>query len=190
MDDFRDDIEQCVRTLRKGGIILYPTDTVWGIGCDATNPVAVKSIFGLKKRSEVRSMIILLENDQELDKYVKVVDHRIFQFLRHLLVPTTVIYPGAQGLASNIIPKDGSIAIRIVHEAFCLTLIRAFQKPIVSTSANISGEPTPGYFDQIDKKILKGVDYIVRYRQDERIPGKPSTLVKYNIDGTTTLVRN
>ena len=189
MSDFHNDIENCLDVLQRGGIILYPTDTIWGIGCDGTNPDAVKKIFGLKKRSGARGMIILLADVSDLGRYTSETNPGIYHFLKGCTIPITVIYPGGKDLAANIKHADGTVAIRIVDEPFCQALIKGFHKPIVSTSANISGEPTPGYYEQISKPIIKGVDYIVRYRQGDKNPGKPSSIVKCNTDGTVTLVR-
>ncbi len=188
--DFNDDIENCLTVLNEGGIILYPTDTIWGIGCDATNADAVKKIFSLKKRSETKSMIILMADERDVLKYVAQPDLRVFDFLKTVKKPTTIIYDGAIGLAENLINNDGTIAIRIVHENFCKHLIKRFRKPIVSTSANISGDTAPQFFNDINKQIKDGVNYIVNHRQDDNTAQQPSSIIKWNKDGTQTIIRS
>lgn len=188
--DFNNDIENCLTVLQNGGLILYPTDTIWGIGCDATNADAVKKIFALKKRSESKTMIVLIADERDVLKYVASPDLRIFDFLKTVKKPTTIIYEGAIGLAENLINTDGTIAIRIVNEIFCKHLIKRFRKPIVSTSANISGENAPQFFNDIHKEIKLGVDYVVDYRRDDTIPKQPSAIVKWNKDSTTTIIRS
>ena len=140
-ENFIDDIEQCIATLRSGGIILYPTDTVWGIGCDATNEKAVEKIFQLKKRPDEKAMIVLVADEKDVLKYVANADLRVFDYLQQNPKPVTVVYDGAIGLADNLIATDGSVAMRICNDTFCKHLIKRFRKPIVSTSANISGQP-------------------------------------------------
>ena len=189
MPDFSSDIESCLQALHSGGIILYPTDTIWGIGCDATDPVAVGKVYALKKRPEKKSMIVLLADERDILKYVSQPDPAIFNFLQSTRKPTTVIYPGAVGLAENL-AEDGTIAIRIVKDDFCKQLIKRFRKPIVSTSANISGQEPPAFFDEIQTVVREGVDYIVQYRKDGKVPGKPSSIVKYNRDGSVTVIRD
>lgn len=187
--DFEQDIQQCLSVLHAGGLILYPTDTIWGIGCDATNAAAVQRVYKLKQREESRSMIVLVPGKGEVLKYVSAPDLAIFDFLETVQRPTTVIYPGAIGLATNLIGPDGSIAIRIVQELFCRHLLKRFRKPIVSTSANISGERSPGSFAAVDERIKGGVDYIVRYRQEEQTLLNPSTIIKWE-NGVQTVIRS
>lgn len=188
--NFDDDIAQSLSTLHAGGIILYPTDTVWGIGCDASNEMAVSKIFELKKRPDEKSMIVLLADEREISNYVMQADPKIVDYVKGIRNPTTVIYEGAKGLAKNLVNKDGSIAIRIVKDEFCKKLIRSFGKPIVSTSSNISGYPAPSIFNDIDIEIKKGVDYIVQHRQDDLTQAKPSSIVKWNTDGSITIIRS
>lgn len=189
MLDFEHDIEECLKVLREGGLILYPTDTVWGIGCDATDANAVDKIYKLKKRQAEKAMIVLVADERDVLQYVASPDLRVFDYLENVSRPTTVIYEGAVGLAGNLTGADGTVAIRICHDIFCRNLIKRFRKPIVSTSANFSGENTPLTFGQIPGEILNMVNYIVKYRQDdETVPG-PSSLVKWNRDGTHTVVR-
>jgi L-threonylcarbamoyladenylate synthase len=187
--EFQTDIENCLKTLHAGGLILYPTDTVWGIGCDATRADAVKKIFDLKRRAETRSMIILVADKRDILKYTSQPDLRIFDYLAGIQRPTTIIYEGPLGLADNLVGSDNTIAIRLVGEIFCRYLIKRFRRPIVSTSANISGQPAPVTFAAIDEKIRQGVDSIVRYRQDDAVPGQPSAVLKWNKDGTVTTIR-
>jgi L-threonylcarbamoyladenylate synthase len=187
--DFIADIEPCLEVLRTGGIILYPTDTIWGIGCDATDANAVKKIFDLKQRPGEKTLIVLLADQRDLLRYVSQPDPAIFDFLNKTQRPTTVIYEGAIGLADNLIATDGTVAIRLVNDPFCKHLIKRFRKPLVSTSANISADPAPRFFDEIPEKIIKGVDYAVHYRRGDKIPRQASSIVKYNKDGTVTVIR-
>ena len=188
MVDFEKDIEQCLNVLKSGGIILYPTDTIWGIGCDATNEKAVEKIYSLKKRPDNKAMIILVADERDVLQYVAGPDLRVFDYLQQTKKPTTVIYDGAIGLADNLVGKDGSIAIRICREIFCRHLIKRFRKPIVSTSANIAGQPAPVLFSDIDSEIKKGVDHIVQYRQDDKSMAAPSALIKWE-NGIITILR-
>lgn len=189
MLSFQNDIDHCIAELEKGGLILYPTDTVWGIGCDATNTLAVAKIYSLKKRSDEKSMIVLLADENEIIKYVTQPDPKIYDYIKGIHKPTTFIYEGGTGLAENMIQKDGSIAIRITNDPFCKQLINRFGKPIVSTSANISGYPAPALFEDIDIEIKNGVDYIVQHRQDDLTPAIPSVIVKWNADGSLSIIR-
>jgi len=185
---FEKDIELCLQALRGGGIILYPTDTVWGIGCDATNEKAVERIYKLKKRSDSKAMIVLVAEERDVLQYVANPDRRVFDYLREVTKPTTVIYKGAIGLAENIVSKDGSIAMRICQDDFCRNLLKRIRKPLVSTSANISGQPVANNFGDISIDIKIGVDYIVTHRQDEKEPANPSTIVKWD-KGQAIVVR-
>lgn len=190
MIDFSNDIQQCLNTLSSGGIIVYPTDTIWGIGCDATNADAVNKIFKLKRRAEEKSMIVLLADERDIIRYVTQPDLQVFDFLQHTSKPTTVIYEGAVGLAGNCINKDGSIAIRITNDLFCKTLIKRFRKPIISTSANLAGYPAPQHFNDIVAEIKNGADYIVQHRQNDLTPTTPSAIIKWNKDGSHLVIRN
>ncbi|NCI46111.1 L-threonylcarbamoyladenylate synthase [Sediminibacterium soli] len=189
MQPFEKDIEACLEQLNRGGLILYPTDTVWGIGCDATNAEAVAKIYALKKRADSKAMIVLVADERDILRYVTQPDLQIFDYIKGVNKPTTVIYEGAIELADNLIAADGSIAIRICEEDFCRHLIRRFRKPLVSTSANISGYPSPQCFDDIEPLIRDGVDYVVNYRQDDREPRRPSSIVKWEKDGTLQIIR-
>ena len=186
---FQADIEKSLEILNCGGVILYPTDTVWGIGCDATNKVAVERIFTIKQRNEARSMLTLVDGFDMLAAYVGNIPDIAVQLMKEATRPLSIIYPMAKNLAANLTANDGSIGIRIVQDSFCQQLIKAFGKPIVSTSANISGEPTPGTFDEISKKIKESVDYIVKWRQDDRQPATASSIIQLKADGNYQTLR-
>lgn len=186
---YKYDIENCIRVLSSGGLILYPTDTVWGIGCDATNEEAVSKIYKLKNRNESKSMIILVAEENDILNYTDTSELKIYDYIKGIYKPTTVIYQKAKHLAPNVINADGTIGIRIVKDDFCQQLIKAFGKPIVSTSSNVSGYPAPAMFSDIDILIKDGVDYIVQHRQEEQVPGIPSTVIKMNEDGTYEILR-
>jgi L-threonylcarbamoyladenylate synthase len=177
MADFRNDIEQCIKILSNGGLILYPTDTIWGIGSDATNFAAVQKIFSLKKRKDSKSMIALISDEIDITRYVKA-DAEILNYVSTAHLPVTAVYEDAKNVAANMVNEDGTIAIRIVKDEFCAALIKKFSKPIVSTSANISGMPPPANFKQISDEIKNGVDYIVQHRRGDFKAAKPSTLIK------------
>jgi len=187
--DFEKDIAACLTTLQAGGLILYPTDTIWGVGCDATNPEAVRKVYALKERAETKSLIVLMADQRDILKYTSQPDLRIFDFLATVDKPTTIIYEGAIGLADNLINADGTIAIRLVDEPFCRHLIKRFRKPLVSTSANLSGHPSPAFFREIDARIKNGVDYIVHYRRDDETPRQHSAILKWKTDGDVTVIR-
>lgn len=183
------DMDEALRVLRSGGTILYPTDTVWGLGCDATNADAAAKIYALKKRSDQKSMIVLLADENDIPKYVSHPSPKIFDYIKGIHKPTTFIYEGACNLAKNIINSDGTIGIRICKDPFCKKLIENFGKPLVSTSANISGYPAPAIFIDVDHEIKSGVDYIVQHRQDDMTAALPSSIVKLNADGSLTIIR-
>ena len=187
--NFDTDITEALLVLQTGGLILYPTDTVWGIGCDATDAAAVAKIFALKNREDGKSMIVLIADENEIPKYVSQPDPKVFDYIKGIYKPTTVIYEDATGLAKNLINKNGSIAIRVVKDAFCKKLINRFGKPIVSTSANIAGYPAPANFRDIDVQIKNGVDYIVQHRQDDITEAQPSAIVKWGSDGSLSIIR-
>lgn len=184
-----DDINECLEVLHSGGIILYPTDTVWGIGCDATNEKAVEKIFSVKKRNEEKSMIILVADEKEIVTYTNDPNAVIYDYIKGVHKPTTVIYDNAKNVAANLINKDGSIAIRIVKDEFCCKLIKLFGKPIVSTSSNISGFPPASFFEDIDIEIKNGVDYVVQHRRDDLTPSVPSSVIKIGDDGKIFIIR-
>ncbi|MEO6638075.1 MAG: L-threonylcarbamoyladenylate synthase [Ginsengibacter sp.] len=162
---------------------------MWGLGCDATNEKAVEKIYQIKKRNEEKSMIILLADEDEILEYTNHPDAIIFDYIKGIHKPTTIIYEDARNVANNLVNKDGSIGIRLVKDPFCMALIRNFGKPIVSTSSNISGYPPPSFFEDIDYEIKNGVDYIVQHRRDDMTPALPSTVIKLNKDGKVILLR-
>lgn len=190
MIDFQNDIDQCLRVLAGGGVILYPTDTIWGLGCDATNEQAIEKIYSIKQRPPAKSLIILLADERDILQYVASPDLRVFDYLQSTQKPTTVIYEGAIGLADNLIPEDRTIAIRLVSDPFCRHLIKRFRKPLVSTSANISGQPSPAFFKDIPDGIRQHADYIVQHRQNDETPAEASAVVKWNKDGTISTLRH
>lgn len=177
--DFEQDIINALEQLKKGGTILYPTDTIWGIGCDATNNEAVNKIIQLKQRPQLKSFVVLVASEKDVLQYTASPDLAVFDYLQTVQKPTTVIYEHALGLAENVCNADGSVAIRICSDEFCRYLIKRFRKPIVSTSANVSGELSPGNFLQISPVIKKGVDYIVQYRQDDNAEHAASSLIRW-----------
>jgi len=175
--------------LQSGGIILYPTDTIWGIGCDATRPASVQNIYRIKQRDDRKSMLVLVDGIAMLEKYIEKIPPSALDIIRKAVKATTIIYPGARNLADNIIASDGSIGIRITSDPFCKQLIETTGKPIVSTSANISGEESPLVFQDIKTEIHEAVDYVVQWRQDETVPASPSAILKLESDGTITTLR-
>ena len=187
--EFEDDILKSLEVLKRGGTILYPTDTIWGIGCDATSNDAVQKIYALKKRPDEKSMIVLVANEKELLRYVTQPDLSVFDYLKTIKKPTTVIYQGAIGLADDLIARDGSVAIRVCKDEFCRNLIRRLRKPIVSTSANISGEQSPKNFAEVAEGIKMKVDYIVEHRQNDEAIAEPSSLIKWE-KGKAVILRS
>lgn len=187
--DFEKDITAALDALRAGGLILYPTDTIWGIGCDATDAAAVAKVYALKQREAAKSLIVLLADEKDILRYTSQPDLRIFDYLRTVTKPTTVIYEGALGLAPNLINADGTIAIRLTDDPFCRHLIKRFRKPLVSTSANVSGGPTPAFFNEIDQRIKEGVDYIAEHRRDDTTAREPSAIIKWNAGGDPVIIR-
>jgi len=186
----REDLQEALRVLRAGGIILYPTDTVWGIGCDATNKEAVSRIYRLKQREDSKSMLVLLDGAGKLQGYVDVPDAAA-QLLEvsEGQRPMTIIYPHARNLADNLIAEDGSVGIRITEERFSRQLCEQLRHPLVSTSANISGEATPKTYKDISEAIKQGVDYVCRYRQDDDRAHKPSSIIKIEMDNSFVIIR-
>jgi L-threonylcarbamoyladenylate synthase len=185
----REEIAKAMEVLKSGGIILYPTDTIWGIGCDATNEQAVKKVQELKGRIASKSLIILLDNENKLAGYVREVPEIAYDLIEYAEKPLTIIYSGAKNLAPNIINEDGSIGIRIVKHPFCEQLLQRFRLPIVSTSANTSGHPAPKNFTEIEEDILNGVDYVVDWEQDDLAEKTPSTIMKLEPDGRFSFIR-
>jgi len=173
------DIKKALEVIKNGGIILYPTDTIWGIGCDATNEKSVSRIYQIKKREDSKSMLVLMENPALLERYVTEVPEIAWDLVEVATTPLTVIYPGAKNLAKNLIAEDGSIGIRFTKEVFTAQLLQRFRRPLVSTSANISGEKSPAFFDEISEEIKNQVDYIVEYRQNDTTPAQPSSILNW-----------
>ncbi len=188
MTDYKEEIEKTIAVLKRGGIILYPTDTVWGIGCDATNAEAIDKIYALKQREESKSMICLVSDFKMLQQYVEEVPEVAYDILKYATKPTTIIYDRPLRIAENIIAEDNTLGIRVARDPFCGKLIRKFKRPLVSTSANISGEPTPKNFEEISKAILEGVDYVVNLPLQNK-GAKPSSIIKIGSDSTVKIIR-
>lgn len=184
-----EEISKALEVLKAGGTILYPTDTVWGIGCDATNAEAVKKVYAIKQREESKSLIVLVDNDQKLNKYLKDVPAMAWDLIEYTEQPLTIIYPDARGLAPNAIAQDGTVGIRMTKDEFCKKMIHKLNKPIISTSANISGEPTPRNFSEIPDAIKKSVDYVVNLRQHEKDNPPPSTIIQLQMNGEFKIIR-
>ncbi len=201
----KEDLQQALQVLRSGGIIVYPTDTVWGIGCDATNVEAVKRIYALKQREDSKSMLVLLDSAAKLNYYVDVpeaaemllgvqntdrlADGAQTDLQDEVTKPMTIIYPNARHLAQNLIAEDGSIGIRITSEPFSQALCAQLKRPIVSTSANISGHPSARFFHEIEQAILEGADYVCLFRREDETPHQPSTIIKINVDNSFKIIR-
>jgi len=184
-----EDIKKAVEVLRAGGVILYPTDTIWGIGCDATNRDAVDSIYKIKKRDDSKSMLVLIDNPGKLNSYIDTVPDIAWDLIEMSDKPLTIIYPGAKNLAANLVASDGSVGIRVTNEEFSKTLCKRFRLPLVSTSANVSGYPSPVNFSDVSEEIKEQVDYIVNYRQEETVKAVPSGIIKIGINGEVTVIR-
>jgi len=185
----QEDIKKALEVLKKGGTILYPTDTVWGLGCDATNVQAVARLYEIKKRQDSKSMLVLIDQDGRLNSYVREIPEIAWELIDASDKPITIIYPLAKNLAANLIAEDGSIGIRISGDEFCVELIKRFNKPIVSTSANISGEPTPSLFSEISEEIKESVDYVVEWRQEDTTKNPPSSIIKLGEGGVFKIIR-
>jgi L-threonylcarbamoyladenylate synthase len=184
-----EEVRKAVDYLRKGKIILYPTDTIWGIGCDATQPKVVDKIYRLKLRYESKSMIILLDRPEKLVLYVKKVHPVAYELIERYQEPLTIIYPGAMNVARNVIAEDGTVAIRIVRDEFCSRMIAMFNRPVVSTSANLSGAPAPISFSKISPEIKEGVDFIADHHRQGIIRLKPSTIIRILDNGEIEVIR-
>jgi L-threonylcarbamoyladenylate synthase len=185
----REQVNKALEVLQKGGIILYPSDTIWGIGCDATNKDAVEKIIALKKRKDHKGFIVLLDSDSKLQSYVNEIPAIAYDLIEYAENPLTIVYSGAKNLAKNVIGNDGSIGIRIVKHDFCTQLLQRFRKPIVSTSANFSGEDSPKNFHSINPEIYDLVDYIVDFEQENQEQKPVSTIMKLEADGTFKFIR-
>ena len=189
MKTIDEDIKLACETLRKGGVILYPTDTVWGIGCDASIPEAVKRVYEIKRRADSKAMLILVDSADRLARYVSNVNPVAWDLIELTTKPLTIIYDGARNLAPNLIAEDGSVGIRVTSELFSKELCYRFQKAVVSTSANISGEPTPANYSEISPEIIEAVDYVVNYKQLDKGRPKSSSIIKLTADGTVSIIR-
>jgi len=185
----KEDIEKAIQVMSAGGIILYPTDTIWGIGCDATNEQAVEKVYKLKQRSDSKAMIVLIDNPVKLNYYLQETPDLAWDLVEVTEKPLTIIYDGARNVAGNLIAEDGSLAIRITDEKFSQELCRRFRKAIVSTSANMSGESSPQNFSEISDVIKNGVDYIVKYKQDDTAKAKASSIIKLGTGGQIKIIR-
>jgi L-threonylcarbamoyladenylate synthase len=184
------EISKSINVLKKGGSILYPTDTIWGIGCDATNSKAVEKIYKIKERHDKQNFIVLIDDENNIKKYIEQVPPIAYDLIKQYNRPLTIIYPNARNIAKNVSASDGSLAIRVVNELFCKQLIRLFGNPIVSTSANISGDPFPVSFSSISEKIAKSVDYIVDWEREKIHDINPSTIIRLYNNGSVEVLRN
>jgi L-threonylcarbamoyladenylate synthase len=187
--NFSEDIRQALNVLIKGGIILYPTDTIWGLGCDATNQEAVEKIFKIKKRRESKSLIILVNGFTMLERYVKDIPVIAGEILDVSDKPLTIIYPEGKNLAPGVCNEDGSVGIRVCNDDFCNDLITRFRKPLISTSANFSEAPSPSQFSEIDEEITRSADYVVKYRQTDTNKNTPSSIIKVEDNGVIRIIR-
>jgi L-threonylcarbamoyladenylate synthase len=184
-----DDLDRALKTLREGGIILYPTDTIWGLGCDATSKEAVEKIFRIKNRRESKSLIILVNGFTMLERYVKKIPEAAAAILDVANTPITIIYTEGKNLAPGVCSEDGSVAVRICTDSFCSELIGRFRKPVISTSANISESPSPSVFSEIAQKIILSADYVVRYRQEDTNKKTPSSIIRVDNNGAIKIIR-
>ena len=184
-----EDIKKACEVMAAGGLILYPTDTIWGIGCDATNEEAVRKVYALKRRSDHKAMLLLMDSSAKLNYYVQEVPEVAWDLIELADSPLTVIYSGARNVAPNLLAEDGSVGIRITQEEFSHKLCERFRKPLVSTSANVSGAPSPANFSEISETIKSGVDYIVRYRQEDLSKAAPSHIIKLGAGGLVKIIR-
>lgn len=188
--EIAEDIKTAVQTLRQGGLILYPTDTIWGIGCDASNEEAVRRIFRLKQREDSKAMICLVDSADRMQRYLRQVPDVAWDLIEYAEKPLTIILDGATGLAPSLIAEDGSVGLRVTRENISHELCYRFQKAIVSTSANISGQPSPACFAEVADEIKQGVDYIMRSRQNDTSKAKPSQIIKLGLDGRVSIIRS
>jgi L-threonylcarbamoyladenylate synthase len=187
--DMTNDIKAGIKTLLGGGTIIYPTDTIWGLGCDATNSAAVEKVFAIKHREKTKSLIVLVDSVAMLERYVAYVPDIAYQLIEVTDSPLTIVYPRGKNLAPGVGAADGSVGIRVCEDPFCSELIRGLRRPIVSTSANFSGAPSPAIFSDIDPKLIATADYVVEYRREDIVRGKASSLIKINSDGTIVVLR-
>lgn len=185
----KDDLKNALDVLKKGGVILYPTDTIWGIGCDGTNTKAVERIYQIKKREDSKSMLMLVDEAWRLSDYINEVPEIALQLIEVSDTPLTIIYPGAKGISPRLISSDGSIGMRVTSDEFCRKLIGGLNRSLVSTSANISGSPSPQNFSEISEVILKSVDYVVKWRQSEKNKARPSSIIRIGNRGEIEIIR-
>lgn len=186
---FQEDIKEAVKFLKEGGIILYPTDTVWGIGCDATNPEAVAKIYRLKEREESKSMLVLVEGEAALERVVEEVPEVAWQLIEAAVNPLTIIYDKGRGVAPNLLAADGSLGVRITKKDYSAELCRRLRRPLVSTSANISGKKAPRIYSEISQEIIDGVDYVAHFRREEKSAPAPSNIIKVGGGGLVKVIR-
>jgi L-threonylcarbamoyladenylate synthase len=186
---FDEDLRESLIALREGGIILYPTDTIWGLGCDPSNDAAINRIFKIKSRGENKSLIILADGLPMIERYVTEIPEIVYELAEVSDTPLTIIYPNGKNLAAGVCAEDDSVAIRICHDVFCRELISRFRRPIVSTSANLSGNTSPANFSEIEKSLIDKVDYVVKYRQNDLSKSFASPVIKVNHDGTIKIIR-
>lgn len=184
-----EDIKKACEVMQAGGIILYPTDTIWGIGCDATNEEAVQRVYELKKRADNKAMLVLLDSSAKLNMYVNDIPDIAWDLIEVADKPLTIIYSNAKNLAKSLLGSDGSVGIRISNEDFSRSLCERFRKPLVSTSANVSGDPSPANFSEVSEVIKNGVDYIVSYRQNDMSKAQPSNILKLGAGGLIQVIR-
>lgn len=185
----REDINNAVAALRSGGVIVYPTDTVWGIGCDATNSAAVRRVFEIKRRADAKALISLVSDEAMLERWVNDIPDVAYDLIAAAVKPMTIVYDHPTGLAPELLAEDGSAAIRVTGDSFCQALCRALRKPLVSTSANISGDSTPECFAHISEEIIDAADYVAQSRRNEPASAKPSSVIKLGSGGLITVIR-
>jgi L-threonylcarbamoyladenylate synthase len=189
-ENIKQEVNDALEVIKRGGLILYPTDTVWGIGCDASNPAAIEKVYQLKQRHESKALICLVSDFKMLNQFVEEVPEVAYDILKYAVKPTTIIYDKPIRVAANLVPEDNTLAIRVVKNDFCKELIRKFRRPIVSTSANISGEPTPANYSEISEAIKNGVDHIVDVQRNDKRASTPSAIIKLSGDGEVKIIRN
>ncbi len=188
--DLNKDIDAAVRVLDEGGVILYPTDTVWGIGCDACNPAAVEKVYRIKNRPDSKALITLVGSVGDLERWVEIVPPVAVDMISGSERPVTVVFDKGRGLAPNLLAADGSVGLRVTSEAYSRALCDRLGRPVVSTSANVSGDPSPAFYAEISPEILSLVDYVACYRRDDIVPRQPSQVVKISSDGTVKILRH
>lgn len=186
---YEEDLNKAVEVLKNGGVILYPTDTIWGIGGDATNPEAVKKVYEIKHRADSKALLVLVDNEAKVQQYVRKVPRQAWDLMELTTKPLTIIFENAVNLAPDLLAEDGSVGIRVTHEDFSRDLCYRFRKAITSTSANVSGQPSPATFKDITDEIKESVDYVVKYRQNDKSRPKPSSIIKIWMDSTVKIIR-